>query len=325
MDNVRLNAAAIVALAELTTIAERTALTGSSDFLECLVLCPGLHKQQSATNLNNAEFPATAALTTGYVFRVENSATVHYLQRVGRTGHLTMLNVHATGCSDTPSIKGRKDLLVPGRLLSEPLSFLLHLSVLMPTPIAIAVLVNLRDWWACTVIAMLVLCRLLNIIVIRRRSSTFWAGASEPGARGDLLILLSRDRWIRMRGLIDDLKAVTSGEWLRDPTGLENLATNCATVLVYIATVISGNCSSIGSLVILLLLLSSAVLLGASNILLTTQTMHGRVICVVGEPVKYERRLILAKQLIKETGRDDWAIGLGMIVPEMRDAVRATM
>lgn len=324
MDIVRLNAAAIVALAGLTTIAERTALTGSSDFLECLILCPGLHKQQSATNLNKAEFPATAALTTGYVFRVENSATVHYLQRVGRTGHLTMLNVHAPD-PDNPSIKGRKGLLVPSRLLSEPLSFLLHLSVLMPTPIAIAVLVNLHDWWACTVIAMLILCRLLNIVVIRRRSSTFWAGASEPGVRGDLLILLSRDRWIRMRGLVDDLKAVTSGEWLRDPTGLENLAINTATVLVYIATVVSGNCSSIGSLVILLLLLSSAVLLGASNILLTTQTMHDRVICVVGEPVKYERRLILAKQLIKETGRDDWAIGLGMIVPEMRDAVRATM
>ncbi|OCL08576.1 hypothetical protein AOQ84DRAFT_260101, partial [Glonium stellatum] len=312
MDAIRLNAAAILALAELPTIAERTALAGSSEFLECLILCPGLHKQQSATNLNKAEFPATAALTTGYVFRVENSATVHYLQRVGRTGHLTKLDVSARG-PHPPSVNRRNASQAPDRPLLEPFPFLLHLSALLPTPIAIAILLNLQDWWACAVIAMLVLCRLLNIVVIRRRSSTFWAGASEPGVHGDLLILLSRDRWIRMRGFVDDLKAVTSGEWLRDPTGLESFAVNSATTLVYIAIVVSGNCSSTGSLVIILLLLTSAILLGASNILLTKQTMRDRVICVAGEPVKYQRRLDLAEQLIKETGRKDWAIGLGMI------------
>jgi hypothetical protein len=41
--------------------------------------------------------------------------------------------------------------------------------------------------------------------------------------------------------------------------------------------------------------------------------MHGRVVEVVGLPKKYERRRIFADELIKEMGRDDWAVQMGMI------------
>lgn len=88
-----LDAAGLVALADLTTVARRTALTGSSSFFDPLVLCPGLHKQEDASSLNQGEYPACAALTSGYVFRVENAATVLYLQQIGKTGHLTTLSV----------------------------------------------------------------------------------------------------------------------------------------------------------------------------------------------------------------------------------------
>jgi hypothetical protein len=57
-------------------------------------------------------------------------------------------------------------------------------------------------------------------------------GALEPGVKGDLLVLLSQDRWVRIRGLVDDLKAVASGSWLRKPTALEQFMTTLATILV---------------------------------------------------------------------------------------------
>jgi hypothetical protein len=34
---------------------------------------------------------------------------------------------------------------------------------------------------------------------------------------------------------------------------------------------------------------------------------------VVGGPKKYERRRVLADELIEESGRDDWALQMGMI------------
>lgn len=78
-----LDAAGIVALADIKTIALRTALTGTSAYLDTFVLCPGIHRQQSAPELNGGEYPACGAMTSGYVFRVENPATVLYLQKVG--------------------------------------------------------------------------------------------------------------------------------------------------------------------------------------------------------------------------------------------------
>ncbi|OAL55042.1 hypothetical protein IQ07DRAFT_584162 [Pyrenochaeta sp. DS3sAY3a] len=85
-------------LAPLTTIAQRTAQRGTSS-LDPLVLAPGLHLQPTANDLHKGEYPACAALTTGYVFRVENPATVYFLQRVGRTGCLTDLEVSAQASS----------------------------------------------------------------------------------------------------------------------------------------------------------------------------------------------------------------------------------
>ena len=78
---VSLDAAGLVALADLTTIGIRMALTGTSALLDVFVLCPGIHRQQAAPELHGGEYPACGAMTTGYVFRVENPATVLYLQR----------------------------------------------------------------------------------------------------------------------------------------------------------------------------------------------------------------------------------------------------
>lgn len=259
-----------------------------------------MHRQQLATELNSGEYPATAALTTGYVFRVENQATVYFLQKVGKTGCLTTLSVQ-----------------LESTLQDAEFPRLCKVAALLTT-VSLAAL-SMVDLWAATIIGMLMTVRLLNILVIQGRSSgTGWKGVREPGVHGDLLILLSKDRWIRMQGLVDDLKAVTSGQWLRDASFAEKITTSAATLLVYLAAALAINASRIGKIVLLLLLLVSFGLLTLSNHSVDALQMNGCVVRRQGQPKRYQRRLDLANQLIEESGRDDWAIRLGMIVPNRR-------
>ncbi|KAG8810088.1 hypothetical protein FRC17_003105 [Serendipita sp. 399] len=301
---VSLNAAGLVALADLISIAQRTALTGTASYLDILFIAPGIHRQQTASALNGGELPATGALTTGYVFRIENQATVSYMQRVGRAGHLVNLVVLPLD-QRTGSIT---QFFTTGGIAS-------YLYLLGPalTLLIIVFLSFVGDWWGVSAIGMLILARLLNVIVIKRRSVLGWKGAPEPGVRGDLLVLLNQDRWIRIRGLVDDLKTVTSGQWLRDETMVEGFMSSTATLLVFMTAGLAGNASPIGCLLLACLLLTSAGLLGLCNSLTKKLQMFGRVVQTSGEPVAYRRRLDLAEELIKESGRDDWAIGLGMI------------
>jgi hypothetical protein len=90
---ISLDAAGLVALADLSAISERTALTGSASIFDILFLAPGIHTQQKASEVNGGELPTTAAMTTGYVFRIENQATVNYLQKIGEPGSLVTVNV----------------------------------------------------------------------------------------------------------------------------------------------------------------------------------------------------------------------------------------
>lgn len=160
---------------------------------------------------------------------------------------------------------------------------------------------------------MLVVARLVNVVIIKQRSVKEWKGAKEPGVKGDLLILLSQDRWVRLQGSVDDLKAVTAGQWLRELSVYENFATAFATLLVYVSAALAGNASKIGSLLIACLLLCSVALLGVCNSTTKCLQMYDRVVRTQGEPKKYERRLDMAADLIVETGRKDWAIGIALV------------
>ncbi|KAL6228852.1 hypothetical protein BDW75DRAFT_226129 [Aspergillus navahoensis] len=303
---VRLSSAGLLALADLRSIAKWTAVTGSSSFLDVLFIAPGIHKQQSAGELNRSEYPPTGAMTTGYVFRVENEATVRFLQTVGKTGHLTNLVVETLPAN---AERGMSALIeTPGII-----SLVLYSLGVTATVASIVTIVLLEDWWTLGILGLLVLARLCNVIIVRRRSKFGWKGASEPGERGDLLVLLSQDRWIRIRGLVDDLKAVTAGQWLRDKTVLEDFLIAFTTMVIYIAAALSENSSTAGSLVLLVLLLFSAASLELGTSLSKGLRMHGRIVRTVGTPIGYRRRLDLVQELIQETGRDDWAIGLGMI------------
>lgn len=305
------DAAGLIALADLNTIAHRTALIGTATLIDALVLCPGIHRQQKATDLSQGELPPTAALTSGYVFRVENQATVAYLQGVGKTGQLVTITVenlrkgywyHLWALLFGPSISVISSVLIMVAILSTITSIIL--------------LATLRDWWGVGILLTLILARCLNIFLIRRRARPSWHGVLEPGATGDLLILLSQDRWIRVQGPVDALKAVTSGRWLHDMTFFESSLEATATLLVYVSAALASNATQSGKILLAALLLVSVGLLGISNKQEKAFYMHGHILSTKSRPRAYARRLDLAKALIKETKRHDWAIGLGLVKAE---------
>lgn len=310
--NISLDAAGLVALADLKTISQRTALTGTSALLDTFVLCPGIHRQQSAPDLNGGEYPVCGAMTSGYVFRIENPATVLYLQKVGLTGQLTTLSVRSTlqSRAEQNNILSR---IFTFHNASWTSSCAYLLSVVM-TIVALVLLAMSHNWWGLIVILFLCTSRLCNVIIIRRRTDVSWQGASEPGVKGDLLVLLSQDRWIRMRGMVDDLKAVTSGQWLRQMTFVESSIAAFATLLVYLDAALASNVDQAGKIILLVLLIATAGTLGIANETTRKLQMHGRVIEIQGSRKQYKRRLDMAEQLVQESGREDWALRMGIIV-----------
>lgn len=119
-----------------------------------------------------------------------------------------------------------------------------------------------------------------------------------------------------MQGEVDALKAVTSGQWLSDMTSFESFLNAGATLLVYGSAVLATDASQLGQILLIGLLLVSAAILGISNELKNELCMHGHVVRKEGSPTMYARRLHLAQELMKETGRSDWAVRLGMVNAE---------
>ncbi|WDK18079.1 hypothetical protein CGRA01v4_09364 [Colletotrichum graminicola] len=91
-----LSAAGLVALADLQTIANRTALTGTSSWFDALVLAPGLHYQQAADGVAGSAVTAETSSGTPGIFgtqalpggrridvRVTNPGMLLFLSRLG--------------------------------------------------------------------------------------------------------------------------------------------------------------------------------------------------------------------------------------------------
>ncbi|GJE94694.1 hypothetical protein PsYK624_108650 [Phanerochaete sordida] len=305
-------AANLVALAPSEAILKRTALTGGASWLDVFFLAPGILSQQDAPKANNGEYPATAAMTTGYVFRVENQATAAFLQRIGKTGHLTTLHVEQS--SDLLHI--------------DPLASFSYLAGIASTVFVTAALVRLGDHAALAFVGTLMAARALNVAVLKRRAAPGWKGMPEPGVQGDLLILVSQDKWIRMRGPVDDIKSVTAGQWLQDMEPLDSFLASAASLLVYGSIAFAWRASPLGSVLTAGLLALSATLLGVCNSLTTKLRMYG---CVVGKTdvKKYDRRLHMAEEVITDRLREtlqqdpgspldwdkhvEWAVRLGLI------------
>lgn len=102
---VSLSAAGLLALADLSTVAKRTEISGGSSWLDTLLLAPGLHYQQAADALtgggggSGGDGPSTMAATPSYsaieqlrggettTYVITNPATVRYLQRVAQQAY----------------------------------------------------------------------------------------------------------------------------------------------------------------------------------------------------------------------------------------------
>lgn len=79
------------------TVAQRTAITGGSTWLDSLLLAPGLHYQQAADELadESATYAAVEQLEGNRTstYNITNPATKRYLQRVGREDQLVTVDV----------------------------------------------------------------------------------------------------------------------------------------------------------------------------------------------------------------------------------------
>ncbi|KAL8786836.1 MAG: hypothetical protein Q9213_002573 [Squamulea squamosa] len=155
----------------------------------------------------------------------------------------------------------------------------------------------LDDTWGLFFISNLILIRFINSV-------------------GDLFVLLSQDRWVRIRGAADDLKALTSGTWLSEPTTLDAFFGAVANLLVYANVAVAGHATDAGVYTIVSMLLVNSGLLALDNIRIRSLNIFGRTMEAIGEPKKYFRRRDLAEQLIKESGSNDWAVAMGLIVKD---------
>ncbi|EKM52127.1 uncharacterized protein PHACADRAFT_262611 [Phanerochaete carnosa HHB-10118-sp] len=300
-------AANLIAFAPLPAIITRTALTGGASFLDTFFLVPGILSQQDAVKVNDGEYPATAAMTSGYVFRVENQATVAFLQRVGKTGHLVDVDVYKT--NDLSHI--------------DPIASLSYLAGISSTMVVAVLLVAMKDYAALMFLGTLMAARFLNVVVIKRRATLGWKGVKEPGQMGDLMILASQDRWIRMRGTVDDLKEVTAGSWLQEMQPLDSFLACTASLLMYGSMAFAWKASALGSILTAGLLVLSSALLGICNSTTTKLRMFGCVVGKTGE-TPYARRRDMADDILKQTqalGYEDnsWAVRLGLVTEIKQD------
>lgn len=136
----------------------------------------------------------------------------------------------------------------------------------------------------------LVISRLINLVVAMRRSTQDLSGQAGAGEY-DLLIRFSQDRWIRLQGTEVDLRTVVACQGMRPRFAMEGFAVFFGTVSAYLAIALSPNTSPVGCWVIVYLVFSSSIFMALRNSLRPCLQTVGRVVHVVGEPMRYEERL----------------------------------
>lgn len=125
--NFSLSASGLIVLADLSTVAQRTALRGGSSWLDSLLLVPGLHYQQAADELlahgdlsspssSEAVLHAVEVARDGDVdgdedrpavsHRIVNRAVVGYILRAAREGSTVVLDVGEVPPVGGPSSRG---------------------------------------------------------------------------------------------------------------------------------------------------------------------------------------------------------------------------
>lgn len=283
-----ISSSGVLALADLSTIAQRTALTGTSSWWDVLVLAPGIHYQQSAETLGDLSNGSQAEVTnlgTGAVRRVTNTATIHYLKRIGAKNNTVTLDV---GRGNQHGKDKRGPPFGPRAVIFQPsdpsskLSALLYVLSPLLTITAISIMIAAEDWWGIAEIVALMLARGLNIWVIQNRTKDEPPVSDDPNIHENWWIIIDGDHYICVRGLKHDLEAITTGSWMRKKSNIDGYLEGTAKMIVYLVAVMSGNMSQTGDIVLIVLLLTSAGLLALSNAKSNTFNMNGRTASVTG-------------------------------------------
>ncbi|ORY67678.1 uncharacterized protein BCR38DRAFT_483290 [Pseudomassariella vexata] len=293
-----LSAGGVIALADLSTIAQRTAIVGGSSWLDCLLLAPGLHYQQAADALVNSEasYAAVEQLQgKTSTYSITNPATIRYLNKVGlgQAGHKVTVDV---GMIPKRS-HFRRGRASQKRVIWHDsssnlgwLSHVLYLASPVLTVLAIVFMVLLREWWGIALLLSLMLSRVLNIWVIKQRSKPPQPTPANPDVSNMLteyLVDLGHGRAVSLRGMADDLQAITTSTWLRTKTHIDGYLEAMAKLIVYVVAAFSGNMTQIGAIIFMGLLLITAGLLGLSNSHAKTFQMHGRIAAPTSERLPY--------------------------------------
>lgn len=154
-----LSAAGLLVLADLSTIAQRTALRGGSSWLDSLLLVPGLHYQQAADELARGEgAPALVAVEdpqrdgTVVRHRIVNQAVVNYVLRIAKEGETVVLDVGEVPARPRTRGTGRSQraVLYAGASAEhgEEMSWVAHLLYLASpvlTCVAVVLIILLAD------------------------------------------------------------------------------------------------------------------------------------------------------------------------------------
>ncbi|KAI3326950.1 hypothetical protein HD806DRAFT_485556 [Xylariaceae sp. AK1471] len=297
---VDISAAGLLALADLGTIAQRTRISGGASWLDTLLLAPGLHYQQAADAvLSELPSPFNAIeLVDGKTstYNIANTATLQYLERVGRAGQRIVVDVGRMpqrsffpyGGQRKRHSLGQRGVIWRDQEASIGwLSQVLYLASPLLTITAFVFMVLLQEWWGVAALLALMLSRILNIWVIKQRTKWPKIPQPDPNASGsnpdvadmltEYVVDLGHGRIVCLRGLASDLQAITTSTWLKSKTHIEGYLEAAAKLTVYLVAAFSGNISQIGSIIFLGLLLITAGLLGLSNAHATTLSMYGRL------------------------------------------------
>ncbi|KAM3557903.1 hypothetical protein ARSEF4850_004845 [Beauveria asiatica] len=292
------SAGGLLALADLGTVARRTSVVGGASWLDALVLAPGLHYQQAADALLEqaatlASEPGLAAVAVetppapegrdtavdGYPrsYAIRNLAMADYLRRLWAGGDAD--DGAAAAEKQTVVVGRRQQAQAPAAAVDDDdlwrlvrLSHLLYVLSPLLTLTATVFMVLLGDFWGLSSLLALMLARLLNILSIRQRSrcspSPFPPADNHHHHHHQLteyMVEVSARRAVLLRGLAEDVQAVTTRAWLRERSSADSYREAAAKLLVYGVAAFGGNMTQAGSLVLAGLLLASAGLLGLSN------------------------------------------------------------
>ncbi|KAL7621138.1 hypothetical protein AAE478_008454 [Parahypoxylon ruwenzoriense] len=284
---VSISASGLLALADLGTVAQRTRIVGGSSWLDALLLAPGLHYQQAADALNgntdsyNAVESYEGRMST---YNISNSATRRYLERVGMTGQTVTVDV---GMMPERNYWGRRQGAGQRATIWADqgadlgwLSHVLYLASPVLTLLAFVFMILLQEWWGVASLLALMFSRLLNIWVIKQRSKPPTSLPPKPDLGNlltEYLVDLGHGRSVCLRGMAEDLQAITTTSWLRAKTHMDGYLEAAAKLTVYMVAALSGNMTQAGSIIFMVLLLVTAGLLGLSNAHAKTLRMYGRL------------------------------------------------